>query len=44
MKHANYRKHNDRSKNSSTYHKKDGTNTRAILKKESKKEISENDV
>lgn len=31
---AAYRKHNDRSKNSSTYHKKDGTATRAILKRE----------
>ena len=31
---ANYRKHNDRSLNSSTYHKKDGTNIRAILKRE----------
>ena len=34
MNHASYRKHNDGSHNSSTYHKKDGTNTRAILKKE----------
>ena len=32
MKHANYRKNNDRTKNSSTYHKKDCTNVRAILK------------
>lgn len=29
---ANYRKYNDGSMNSSTYHKKDGTNIRAILK------------
>ena len=38
-KNANYRKNNDRSKNSSTYHKKDGTDTRAILKEEGKNEI-----
>ena len=37
--HADYRKHNDRSQNSSTYHKKDGTNTRAILKREAAEEI-----
>lgn len=45
MKNANYRKHNDGSHNSSTYHKKDGTNIRPILKTESKKEIemSQND-
>lgn len=29
---ALYRKYNDGSMNSSTYHKKDGTNIRAILK------------
>lgn len=40
MKNANYRKHNNRQGNSSTYHKKDGTNTRAILKKEAEKEIN----
>ena len=34
---ANYRKHNDRQLNSSTYHKKDGTNIRAILKVNLKK-------
>lgn len=34
MGHADYRKHNDRSLNSSTYHKKDGTSVRAILKRE----------
>lgn len=39
MKNANYRKYNDRSQNSSTYHKKDGTNTRAILKEDARKEI-----
>jgi len=38
MTDANYRKHNDRSQNSSTYHKKDGTATRAILKREAQKE------
>ena len=39
MKDANYRKYNDKSLNSSTYHKKDGTNVRAILKEEARKEI-----
>lgn len=34
MKNASYRKYNDRSCNSSTYHKKDGTNIRQKLKKE----------
>ena len=38
---ANYRKNNDRSLNSSTYHKKDGTNMRAILKEEAAEEIEE---
>ena len=33
-KNANYRKHNDRTHNSSTYHKKDGTPIRAKLKNE----------
>jgi len=41
MKDANYRKWNDRTHNSSTYHKKDGTKVRAILKSELKKEIKE---
>ena len=36
MKNANYRKHNDGSNNSSTYHKKDGTSVRTILKRELK--------
>jgi hypothetical protein len=36
-KNANYRKLNDRSLNSSTYHKKDGTAIRAKLKKELEK-------
>lgn len=35
MKNANYRKYNDRTKNSSKYHKKDGTSIRSKLKKES---------
>lgn len=39
MKNANYRKINDRSRNSSTYHKKDGTPVRAKLKREARKEI-----
>lgn len=38
---AGYRKHNDGSHNSSTYHKKDGTPIRNILKEEAKKEIKE---
>lgn len=41
MKDANYRKLNDRSFNSSTYHKKDGTEIRAILKEEAQKEIED---
>jgi len=40
-KNANYRKHNDRTHNSSTYHKKDGTPTRHLLKQEAKKEIDD---
>ncbi len=40
-KNANYRKHNDRQLNSSTYHKKDGTEIRAILKREAQKQIEE---
>jgi len=39
MDNANYRKLNDGSHNSSTYHKKDGTPVRAILKEELRKEI-----
>jgi len=42
MKNANYRKHNDHTENSSKYHKKDGTNTRAILKRDTEKEINKN--
>lgn len=38
---AHHRKHNDGSHNSSTYHKKDGTNVRAILKREANTEIDE---
>lgn len=41
MKNADYRKHNDGSMNSSKYHKKDGTNIRAILKVETAKEIDD---
>ena len=40
-KNANYRKHNDRTHNSSTYHKKDGTPVRHTLKTEAKEEIAE---
>ena len=36
MKNAKNRKLNDHSQNSSTYHKKDGTNVRAILKTETR--------
>lgn len=36
---AHYRKLNDGSHNSSTYHKKDGTPVRAILKNEIVKEL-----
>ena len=32
MRHADYRKWNDRSQNSSKYHKHDGTSVRAKLK------------
>jgi len=39
MGNADYRKHNDGSLNSSTYHKKDGTKVRAILKRETEKEV-----
>ena len=38
---ATYRKHNDGSLCSSTYHKKDGTNMRAKLKQEDKTIIEE---
>ena len=41
MKHADYRKHNDHSLNSSTYHKKDGTNVRAKIKNQTRKDIAE---
>lgn len=37
---AQYRKNNDRSLNSSTYHKKDGTPMRAILKREAVQEVA----
>ena len=41
MQNANYRKLNDRSLNSSKYHKLDGTAIRAKLKMEHLKEINE---
>lgn len=41
MSHARYRKHNDGSHNSSTYHKKDGTNVRAIEGREAREEVRE---
>lgn len=40
-KNANYRKYNDRTGNSSTYHKKDGTSIRLKLNRESNKEIDD---
>jgi len=40
-KHGNYRKYNDKSHNSSTYHKKDGTPMRHKLSQEAEKEIEE---
>lgn len=43
-KNANYRKHNDGSHNSSTYHKKDGTPIRSILKREAIEEIREHEM
>lgn len=39
MEKAHYRKYNDRSQNSSKYHKKDGTAVRAMLKQELGKEV-----
>ena len=39
MKNADYRKYNDRTQNSSTYHKKDGTSMRHILKEDTQREI-----
>jgi hypothetical protein len=41
MNKAHYRKLNDHTCNSSKYHKKDGTNIRAKLKEETKKEFKE---
>ena len=41
---ALYRKNNDRQLNSSTYHKKDGTNIRAILKVQLQKIVNKKDV
>ena len=38
---AAYRKLNDGSLNSSTYHKKDGTNVRAKLKAQTRKEVEQ---
>ena len=40
-KDADYRKYNDRTHNSSTYHKKDGTSIRNKLKEEARKEIEQ---
>jgi hypothetical protein len=41
MNKASYRKINDRSRNSSTYHKKDGTNVRAKLKAKLRREVTD---
>lgn len=41
---ARYRKINDRSHNSSTYHKKDGTPVRAILKREADAEVRDAEI
>lgn len=41
MKPSHYRKINDKTCNSSTYHKKDGTPVRARLKEDLNKEIKE---
>ena len=41
MKNASYRKINDGSHNSSTYHKKDGTAVRAKLNREARREAYE---
>lgn len=40
-KKADYRKLNDGSQNSSTYHKKDGTSVRAKLKEQVRKEVKD---
>ncbi len=39
--HADYRKHNDGSHNSSTYHKKDGTPVRQILAEDTRHRVEE---
>lgn len=41
---ANYRKINDHTHNSSTYHKKDGTNVRAKMKQQLQQEVNSQDV
>lgn len=41
MGHGDYRKHNDGSMSLSTYHKKDGTPVRQLLKRETDNEVSE---
>jgi hypothetical protein len=43
-KNADYRKNNDHSQNSSTYHKKDGTNVRAKEKAKTEIEQIEDDA
>lgn len=39
MSHATYRKINDGTGASSTYHKKDGTEVRAVLKRDAEREV-----
>ena len=41
MKNASYRKYNNRTQNSSTYHKKDGTAVRSRLKRDAEDEIKD---
>jgi hypothetical protein len=41
MSKAEYRKVNDRTQNSSTYHKKDGTNVRAKMKNNLRKTLTQ---
>ena len=41
MSDGSYRKYNDRSQSSSTYHKKDGTSVRSALNREATEEITD---
>lgn len=44
MKNADYRKINNRRRCSSTYHKKDGTAVRAILKREGRRHLLDGEI